>query len=178
MDTALVKHAPPLPFLLPDGTIIHLAPLPRGTIDRIWLEAELELAALGAPPALLFPMVCRRLLEAAAGRDLAGELHQAELFALWRLWARWQRRCHPREDRLRNHLRRRAYDDPEVVRDGWRAHRAGSPGAYYGRPEVDLTDGQVAYWSLLSSAYAEWHVPDPSGRRKEPTNQWLTSDDE
>lgn len=168
VDTAIIKHALPLPFLLPDGSIIHLAPMATCRLERLALGVNLELRAIGAE-LLLRRILPRRVLEAATGRDL-GDLYQAEVDALLGTWARWQRRCNDTRG-LNSWLRRRAYDDHATILDGAAAHRAGSPGAYYGRPEVDLTDGQVAYWQLLAGAFAEWHGPGP---RKVPTRQWLS----
>jgi hypothetical protein len=169
VDTALVKHAPPLPFRLPDGTIIHLAPLPRRRLELLALHADLELRAWGGQ-LLLRRVLPGRILAAASGCEL--DLYQAELDAMLGVWSWWQRRCNDTRG-LADWLRRRAYDDPATIQDGAAAHRAGSPGAYYGRPEVDLTDGQVAYWQLLAGAFVEWHGPGP---RKVPTRQWLQGD--
>lgn len=144
----------------------------------MWYEAELELKALGAGADQLLLLVQRRLLKLSTGRDLGELLHAEELQALYDLWESWQGECHPSQAKLQGWLRRRVCDTASVRSDGWRAYEAKTAAAYYGRPEVDLTDGQVAYWHLLSAAYAEWYVPGASGRRKVPTKKWLNSDDE
>lgn len=178
MNTDLFKLAPPLPVYLPDGSLLRLHPLPHARVERCWCDANLELRALGGEPDVAAQglLAARKLLAAAAGRDLAEELLVPELLALWATWQRHQSACDPvlagKEVHLMGHLRRRVNDDPDVMRDGAMAYLAGKPDAYYGRALVDLTDGQVSYWQALANAFEEFHVGDT----KEPTKRWLNSD--
>jgi hypothetical protein len=178
VDLDLYKHAPPLPVVLPDGTILKLHPLPPSTVERCIIDTRLELRALKLTDPISHAMVlARRVVEAATGRDLADELLLAELLALHQRWTRWQKRCDPILSGEATHmvgiLRRRVNDDRAFILDGARAHGSRTAGDYFGCPQVDLTDGQVAYWQALANAYAEFHVSD---KRKEPTKQWLQSD--
>jgi hypothetical protein len=178
VDADLFKHAPPLPVIMPDGSLLQLRPLPADTVDRCTLAARLELKARGCtgqvvPFALL---VGQLLLKEATGRDLGGELHACELFALVKQWGDWQEKCDPVKSGqfalLIGTVRRRVNDDPDVHRDAMRAYEAKTAAAYYGRPLVDLTDGQVAYWQTLNNAYYEFF----GGGGKTPTKKWLRSD--
>ena len=181
MRPDLFKHAPALPVVLPDGACLYLHPLPPATIERVWLDTELECKARGGGGDLVLLGIvgARRLLEASCG-ECVGHLYQAEVFALLVRWHRWQVKCDPIKSKQGTHLvgmlRRRVNDDVNVVLDGARAHNSKSAAAYYGVPQVDLTDGQVAYWIASSNAYAEFYVPDAKGRTKKGTKQWMRSD--
>ena len=181
MRPDLFRHAPALPVFLPDGACLYLHPLPPATIERAWLDTELECKARGGGGDLILLGIvgARRILEAACG-ECVGHLYQAEVVALLARWHRWQVKCDPvrngKGDHLVGWLRRRVNDDPDVLQDGGRAYNSKTAAAYYGVPQVDLTDGQVAYWLTLMNAYAEFHVPDGKGRRKQATKKWLRSD--
>jgi hypothetical protein len=175
VNTRYAKHAPALPLFLPVGKI-ELRPLARTELERILVEAELEVRSRRAPASSFMLLVRTRVLARSTSSDVSELLYPEELVALYRLWQRWQARCTPDTSKLSTYLRKRVNDDPEIERDAWRAHRAKTAEEFYGCHEVDLTDGQVAYWQLLASAFAEFKAPS-TGRRKVPTQQWLKSPD-
>jgi hypothetical protein len=180
VDHRPAKLAPPLPLRLPSGAVVLLRPLPPLAVEQAWLDVRLELEAHGLEPEGAYYLIegARALLRAACGVDLAEELLPAEMRAVFRRWSAHQQRCNPLPGKLSTWLRKRVNDDLEIVKDGWRAVSCRGAAEFYGKPLVDVTDGQLAYWEAVGSAYREFHIPDAKGRRKTPTKQWLKSDDE
>jgi hypothetical protein len=106
-------------------------------------------------------------------QELREGLTREEVMDLFDAWQRAARELVEDEAALRTWVRKRVNDDWEIHHDGAAAYAAEEgPSAFYGRPLVDLTRGQVLYYWLVRGAFSEWYGPDVT---KQPTRQWLES---
>ena len=165
MDVRAYKLATPIQTRLPGaGVAIWLRPLP---------PADLQAAAMAAaysPPITrtlrMLAEVCSRAITPAATADeLMAALAPKDLVLLAMDQARAQEHGEVADhDRLKAWMRRSINDHPEVIDDGIAAYAADGPADFYGMPVARLTQAQLTYHMLLTSAFDEFYC------RKEKVN--------
>jgi hypothetical protein len=165
------------------GLRLVLRALPRVQHREAEAEARALFAEHGCEPAGPWYELALAgcLVAAAAGwpvEALREQLTAQELVGLSGVCEELEAAACPDPPRLKEALRRGQCKDPELVFDGLSAHLSAEYGGgaadYYGRPIAELTDGQLLYWSLLRSAFEEFHL---TNKVKNVSRAWLESED-
>lgn len=112
-----------------------------------------------------------RILAASSGYPvdfLRQNLFPRLVIYLFSRWSRIQQDHTPDMDRLGKHLRWGVALDPDISIDGATVWHSSNASEFYGQPTEKLTVGQMAYYLLLKSAFAEIHITE-----KKVSKRWL-----
>ena len=116
-----------------------------------------------------------QILAIAIGKDsdkLRDLLYVAEVEELFDAWIKLQVDDMPDVDLLSRTLIKQMFDDNETIMDGIRAKHSESVSKFYGDSITNLTDGQLAYYQCLISAYDEVKGNSSEGT-KLVSKKWL-----
>jgi len=173
------KTAPPL-AVRRGGELIWLSVLPRLQLQLSEARAVSIFRSHRCRPVGSFFELLRQAasLAVASGDDLGellAALSAAEVAALFAAWEKHQGRAGEvaKPAAMAEETRKRVNDDADVLSDGGAAYQAQSPGAFYGKPVVELTEAQLDYYAAVRSAFIEFYVE--RDKRREVSKQWLQS---
>lgn len=179
MDVLRYKHASSSQVKISGSTLtLSISPLTQYQIEQAELNARSHFEAHGCLPVghEFNSEVGLQIIALASPLDadaLRACLFGDELEYLYDQWILIQEQSTPDIGQLKEHLRKAVNNDPSITIDGLMAYQSEDAQAYYGKPMIDLTVGQLAYYLCLWSAYKEFHVPDESGKTKMVSKKWL-----
>ena len=152
--------------------------LSRGKIEAARQRAKARFEVEGIESVGIFfelQAIAEILADAAATSSGAvlSSLSAPELVFVYDEYQSLVEKSFPDLGKLNTELRKRVCKDPDVILDGRAAYISDSASRFYGLPEDELTDGQLAYYAYLKSAFREFHV---EGQNKIVSNEWLNSE--
>lgn len=177
MNVTAFKCPVPEPVRLTHDAFIGLSPLPRFEIDAAKQRALLRLKSRGCEKneAYLYLEEMVQTIAVAAGCDadeLRAALYVDEVAHLYREWERIQEANLPDAGKLKRELKRLLISDYSTMLDGAWSQQVEEPANFYGKSVAELTDGQIAYFILVKSAYDE--IYSSGGKQNRAVSkEWL-----
>lgn len=158
---------------------VQVEMLSRGKIEEARQKAKALFEARGLEQSGIFfelQSIAEVLAVATATSSDAvlSSLSAPELVGLYKQYHKMVEESFPDLNHFNESLRKKVCKDPDIILDGKAAYMSENAGAFYGKPESELTDGQLAYFAYLKAAFREFHV---EGHNKLVSNEWLNSKD-
>ncbi len=167
MDIYSYKHPVgkmmPCPCKQHEHEYVFLKPLSQYAIEQAEQESKAFLSSNSCKPtgAMYELERCVRLLSRSIELSvdvIKNRLYFYEIMALYDQFEEVQQASFPNVEKLKSVIRKKINTDGDLMMDGLSAHKCKSAMEYYSQPMIELTQGQIAFYEVLSGAFAEFHI--------------------